>query len=83
MELSRTRAFYHGEFIDPWKTYFPEKIENTSQFEGEAGEECSFDYVCRHSSWRARDLVRLIRACIVEKCDGDLDKAWKFFDLGK
>lgn len=82
MDQCPTRVFRDEELRDPWSTFFPEFVTNGSCTDPENAMEDSFDYVCRHSSLRARDFIRLTRAAIMQYSDNDRDSAWEFFDNG-
>lgn len=82
MKQCKTRAFRASEWDDPWHTFFPEYIENSSNFDGGIKKEKSFDYVCRHCSWRSRDFIRIVRSCLKENCGNSTKKTWDFFDTG-
>lgn len=62
-EFTRVQKYRHGIKDSPnlWYELFEEKIIN-----GFCGyEEDSFDYFVRHTHFRPRDLLRLVRQCIV------------------
>ena len=56
------------EVDDVWGVYFPETVENLVCTNIHERNEWSFDYLCRHSSWRARDLLVLTRESILNYC---------------
>lgn len=71
-EMNRAGNKFEFEFEDDfnlvWSKFFPEKIANAVAFNIYDRLEDSFDYLCRHTSWRARDLIILTRECIESHC---------------
>ena len=71
-ELNQTGAdlvdLHEEEFNLIWRKFFPENIENSVAFNVYDRMEDSFDYLCRHTSWRARDLIIITRECIEAHC---------------
>lgn len=71
-ELNNSGNDFRLEYLDDfnlvWMKFFPEKIENSSAFNIHDKLEDSFDYLCRHTSWRARDLIIITRECIDSHC---------------
>jgi hypothetical protein len=59
---------FEQDFNLVWSKFFPEKIANAVAFNIYDRREDSFDYLCRHTSWRARDLIVLTRECIEAHC---------------
>lgn len=56
------------QFGEIWSRFFVEGIESVTSTSWQNRTEDSFDYLCKYSSWRPRDLIILIRECIEEHC---------------
>ncbi|WP_322865935.1 hypothetical protein U5922_006840 [Aquicoccus sp. G2-2] len=73
---STTRQFRAG--LDAWDAIFPKTIENRS-CDREHGSEFSFDYVLRHTQWRARDIQTVSRECVLTHCNNESITVGSFF----
>ena len=62
------RIHYRPNF-DAWDAYFTGHVENQNYSDSPDKFEKSFDYVCRHTLWRARDLQTIARDCVEIFCN--------------
>ncbi len=53
---------------DAWDSIFSTTVENESYVGHPQRVESSFDYVCRHTLWRARDIQTIARECVELYC---------------
>lgn len=65
---------------DEWDAIFSATVENGNYAGRDEKIEKSFDYVCRHTLWRARDIQTIARECVNHFCtkQGNI-KATEFF----
>jgi len=63
---------------DAWDAIFPASIENKS-CSGAHRFETSFDYVLRHTQWRARDVQTVTRDCVITFCNENDISVGNFF----
>ncbi len=63
---------------DAWDAVFPTTIENRS-CERQHSREESFDYILRHTQWRARDLQTVTRECVLSYCNQEDISVGSFF----
>lgn len=54
-----------ADFEELWYRHFPRRIKNLKAQNLRDRYEDSFDYICRHSSWRARDVIIMSRECMI------------------
>lgn len=86
-EMYKARYYLNDEAAsssEVWYNFFPDqKIDNQSIYMPEERHEESFDYLCRHSSWRARDLIILVRETIRSFCRKNSIEEGEFFSQNR